>query len=106
MPYRTIPKPLKATVLKTRAKPGYKAFRDAMRATPGAVFLARGRSLWYSCPCGCGSTYPLPIRPKGEPVERPSWELSGYPDAPTLSPSIDHKDHWHGWLQGGFWKQA
>ena len=30
-----------------------------------------------------------------------SWEFDGNIDAPTLRPSINHVDCWHGWLTAG-----
>ncbi|OJU12767.1 MAG: hypothetical protein BGN85_08890 [Alphaproteobacteria bacterium 64-11] len=58
----------------------------------------------YSCPCGCGARGALRFRP-AEPAH-PSWEWDGNMEAPTLSPSVHHVGHWHGWLQGGVWKSC
>ena len=30
-----------------------------------------------------------------------SWTLSGDPDRPTLHPSVNVKDIWHGWIRDG-----
>lgn len=56
------------------------------------------------CPCGCGSVSILPF-PGAEPG-RQGWVWDGNRDAPTLSPSVHHVGHWHGFLQKGFWVQA
>jgi hypothetical protein len=61
-------------------------------------------SFWYCCPCGCGATAPLMagrnFKPEGYHA---SWNWNGSLDAPTLYPSINHVDHWHGWLTDGQW---
>jgi len=57
--------------------------------------------LIYICPCGCKRTGALAFRNQGG--ERPSWEWDGNLEAPTLSPSVHHVGHWHGWLQAGVW---
>lgn len=53
----------------------------------------------YCCPCGCGATGSLAFRPHASP----SWDWDGDVDAPTLSPSVHHVGHWHGWLKEGVW---
>lgn len=85
----------------TKPPPGavsfYKNYGDPDDAPP-AGFL-------YACPCGCGNVGGLAFRkPDGTP--RPSWIWDGNRDAPTLSPSVHHIDHWHGWLKNGEWTLA
>jgi hypothetical protein len=60
--------------------------------------------LIYVCPCGCGQQGALPFRRPA--AARPSWIWDGNRQAPTLSPSVHHVGHWHGWLKNGFWTQA
>lgn len=54
----------------------------------------------YLCPCGCRRTGALHFRPHPSP----SWEWDGNREAPTLSPSVHHVGHWHGWLRAGIWE--
>lgn len=56
----------------------------------------------YNCPCGCGTRGSLAFRPHASP----SWEWDGNRDAPTLSPSVHHVGHWHGWLRNGIWESC
>lgn len=58
----------------------------------------------YSCPCGCGARGALRFRPS-EPAH-PSWEWNGNLDKPTLTPSVHHVGHWHGWLTDGVWRSC
>jgi hypothetical protein len=59
---------------------------------------------WYRCPCGCGVQGVLKVRANSKPQESPSWEWNGSTDKPTLHPSVNHVNHWHGWLTDGEWK--
>lgn len=82
---------------------------------PGAFEILRdaeGRptDMLYICPCGCGHTGTLRLRPCDE---RPSWDMRGPIDRPTLTPSVHHilqrttggeRTHWHGWLTAGVWR--
>lgn len=85
---------------------------------PGTFELLEGRppdvgaSMYYRCPCGCGKEGVLDLIPMTDktsttfkPRSRPQWGWDGNPDKPTLHPSINDKDHWHGWLKNGFWSQ-
>lgn len=56
----------------------------------------------YICPCGCGARGALAFRPADG--ERSSWEWDGNETAPTLSPSVHHVGHWHGYLKAGIWE--
>lgn len=53
----------------------------------------------YNCPCGCGDKGGLPI---DKSVKRPqAWKWDGNIERPTLTPSINHINHWHGYLTNG-----
>ena len=43
----------------------------------------------------------LNLRGKGHDLEKRSWTLTGTIDQPTLAPSIDCKDCWHGFIEDG-----
>lgn len=65
--------------------------------------------LLYTCPCGCGVARAVPVALSWEPGKRWGWD--GNREAPTLTPSLDiladhGGSHWHGWLQGGEWRQC
>ncbi|AKR57109.1 hypothetical protein XM25_15165 [Devosia sp. H5989] len=82
---------------------------DSVRATAGAFeFYADGdrfpAGMIYSCPCGCGATGVLRFRPTPSPS--PSWEWDGNRERPTLSPSVHHVGHWHGFLRNGVWESC
>lgn len=104
MPEVTLPAPVKAQFI-----------ADWPEIAPAGAFTltvdSTGRlsSMIYSCPCGCGNQGCLrfrPLDPADPATNKASWEFNGDKDAPTLSPSVHHVGHWHGWLQQGFWKQA
>jgi hypothetical protein len=77
-----------------------------------------GKGFWgyfrSTCPCGCGSFSALPVGLRVKPPQgvadagftRSTWEWDGNREAPTLTPSIHHVGHWHGWLKAGMWTQA
>lgn len=71
----------------------FEYYRDGERYPGGMI---------YQCPCGCGAQGALRFRP----AESPSWEWDGNVEIPTLSPSVHHVGHWHGFLRGGQWVQA
>jgi len=80
---------------------------DEAGAVPGAFeYYSDGDrypgGVIYNCPCGCGATGALRFRPAASP----SWEWDGNTDAPTLSPSVHHVGHWHGWLRNGVWESC
>jgi hypothetical protein len=67
------------------------------------------RGIIYSCPCGCGRLGSLAFRPLSEDDvkhKRASWEWDKNREEPTLSPSVHHVGHWHGYLRKGMWVQA
>lgn len=111
-----LPAPVKATLVEEREF--WKDDGPAMAA--GSVAFAKqgpyGKPdiewdvMWYVCPCGCGSHGCLPVgngfKPDHGVVGRATWHWDGNREAPTLSPSVHHVGHWHGWLKAGFWIQA
>lgn len=97
-----LPAPVKATLVDDV---------DEQTGTPGAFgfYINHGApegsppaGLIYVCPCGCGLLGGLAFRP-GAP---PAWHWDGNREAPTLSPSVHHVGHWHGWLRAGMWLNA
>lgn len=83
--------------------------------TPGAFgYYVHGgsedyRGMIYRCPCGCGRLGALPFHPLGGDDKkhyRDGWHWDGNRDKPTLTPSVHHVGHWHGYLRDGFWVQA
>ena len=64
------------------------------------------RYFWLRCPGPCGQIEPLTLRPALKALGQASWEFSGTPQAPTLSPSIHHPGCWHGWLQNGIYRSC
>jgi hypothetical protein len=61
----------------------------------------------YFCPCGCGMPGELRIGENFKPGgDRPSWRWNGSKTEPTLDPSVNLVDHWHGWLRDGYWVVA
>jgi hypothetical protein len=56
--------------------------------------------MMYRCPCGCGVLGSLAFRP----APSPSWQWDGNTEVPTLSPSVHHVGHWHGFLTKGVWE--
>src|SRR5688500_12069211 len=71
----------------------FEFYKDGDRYPAGMIF---------NCPCGCGARSALAFRPHAAP----SWEWDGNWDAPTLSPSVHHVGHWHGWLRNGIWESC
>lgn len=108
--------PVRATLIEERkfwsdggdpVAPGSIAFsQQGSYARPDLVWDV----MWYACPCGCGSHGCLPIgngfKPDRGTVGRGTWHWDGNREAPTLSPSVNHIGHWHGWLRNGMWVQA
>ena len=90
--------PVKATLVSDIDSPGapagaFELFNAGERAFAGMIYI---------CPCGCGAKGALNFRPH----ESPSWDWDGNRDAPTLSPSVHHVGHWHGWLRNGIWESC
>lgn len=61
------------------------------------------QTFWYCCPCGCGALGPLTVGKGFKPSSTPSWNWNGSLEKPTLTPSVHHVGHWHGWLTNGVW---
>lgn len=102
-----LPAPVKATPVTDALNseiPG--AFNLEKATVPGADYWGY---IAFTCPHGCGAYHRLPIGLKSKPGKvdgRPTWEWNGNSEAPTLSPSIHHIDHWHGFLKFGYFVQA
>lgn len=75
-------------------------------ADPGAFEFVGYSTLVLACP-GCGQVSSMRVgNPK--PLEKPSWEVSGTPQQPTLKPSIHCVGccGWHGYLRGGIFESC
>jgi hypothetical protein len=97
-----LPAPVKATHI-----PKDGDFQDQYdQATVPGSFNFDGKFIWYGCPCGCKQVGVLRAAIGSKPADGPSWIFNGDYDQPTLSPSVNHVGHWHGWLRDGFWVQA
>lgn len=59
--------------------------------------------MWYFCPCGCDRLSVVSCGKGFKPKESPSWKWDGDERAPTLKPSLNLVDHWHGFLTAGKW---
>lgn len=98
-----LPAPVKATLVEDVDD------RGAAGAFEFTTYQGEIAGMIYVCPCGCGREGYLRFRGAPRPPEeadRPSWEWDGNREAPTLSPSVLHRDHWHGYLRAGMWVQA
>jgi len=95
--------------------PDKEAFRDEyyQGRVPGSFRVTEQDefgeiTFWYCCPCGCKSIGPLTVgrgvKPNVEGV--PTWNWNGSLEKPTLSPSVHHVGHWHGWLRNGVWESV
>lgn len=78
---------------------------------PGSFFVGDeapngNRRFWYQCPCGCGAVGALLVGVNRKPADSPSWNWNGSLDKPTLTPSVHHRGHWHGWLTDGVWRSC
>lgn len=64
-------------------------------------------NLILNCP-GCGAPGSMAIRPTTPGESHPSWEMTGFPEAITLKPSINCVDccGWHGWLTNGIYSKC
>lgn len=58
----------------------------------------------YTCPCGCGRQGTLAISPNGQHPR--IWKWDGNRTKPTLEPSINDVNHWHGYLKAGIFSDA
>lgn len=86
--------------------------RDGIGAVPGSFYVTSPmddglQTFWYCCPCGCGAAGVLNVGNGFKPqTSRPSWNWNGSLDRPTLTPSVWHKGHWHGFLTDGVWRSC
>lgn len=66
---------------------------------------AEGRFV-FGCPKGRGYCGGIIIGNGFKPQHGacPTWQWDGNPDKPTLTPSINCKGCWHGWLTAGEFK--
>lgn len=88
-------------------------------ALPHAKFMFMGmgegcRPKWMSFPCQSadaranpspGRRCMIPIRPKKNDVGA-SWDWNGDREKPTMSPSVNCKNCWHGWIRDGEFTDA
>ena len=81
---------------------------DEIRDVPGAFEYYRYQDQYpagilYCCPCGCGRIGSLHFRHVPKLDSHDTWVWDGNMEKPTLTPSVRHKDHWHGFLTNGVW---
>lgn len=89
------------------------AERDAFLAdkVAGSFWLSEPdadgeQTFLFFCPCGCGDKSLLTVGNGFKPADAPSWRWNGQTDTAELSPSVNWKGHWHGWLRGGEWRSC
>lgn len=109
MTYRKLAAPVKAKLVSWKVM-------DTCKAPAGSVHFNKQKDgdqqydvMWYVCPCGCGSVgcIHVGINTKPENVGgRATWNWNGDKNKPTLTPSIDHKNNWHGFLTDGYFRDA
>jgi hypothetical protein len=83
-------------------KPGDFWFGEEVATVGGTEF--RYRVMWAKYPDGCLACLPLdmPVEVKNAGVRGASWHFfNGNLEKPTLSPSIHHVGHWHGYVRAG-----
>lgn len=65
------------------------------------------RDFWYVCPCGCGWKGHLKLRaPDGTKPAGAAHSWNWNHETKTLTPSVNHVNHWHGHLKNGEWVLA
>lgn len=104
-----LPAPVKAVRVKnSEARDRLKAGRFRFYSNIADPKGTRWRGMIYACPCGCGSEGVIRFRgPDGAAIEgQHSWAWDDNERQPTLSPSIHHIGHWHGWLKAGYFTQS
>ena len=81
-------------------------------ALPGTLHFAPRDAagefdMHYFCPGGSGVRQVIRVgegfKPEGPGA---SWQWNGSRSEPTLSPSVNHVGHWHGWLRDGYWERV
>ena len=105
--------PVRATYIKTDDRDELVEKPEAL--VPKGSFTFDGEYFTYVCPCGCKSIGVLRASLEGLSRERPAgasttsgpiWLFDCNYANPTLTPSVHHIGHWHGWLKNGWWTQA
>lgn len=77
-------------------------YRDQQdRPLPAGSCLADAHRFAFWCRQRQTTLCSLNLRGRGHDVEKKSWILSGTVDAPTLLPSVNCKECWHGFLRDG-----
>lgn len=82
------------------------------KKVPGSFWISdpetagRKQAFWYCCPCGCSAIAPLSVGNGFKPSDGPSWQWNGSKSEATLHPSVNHINHWHGWLRDGYWESC
>ena len=62
-----------------------------------------GKPKWLRFPCQGreGGECMIALRPHQKNSAGASWEWDGNKERPTITPSINCKDCWHGWIRNG-----
>lgn len=79
--------------------------RDSAPLPDGAPLSAVG---WfgYQCRSRPGEQCCINIRNAGRELPQRTWTLTGTADAPSIAPSINCRDCWHGHIAGGVYRVA
>lgn len=96
--------PVRATYIRTGDRDDLVGKPESL--VPKGSFTFDGEYFTYVCPCGCKHVGVLRAALHEKPSDGPSWLFDGNYADPTLTPSINHMGHWHGWLKKGWWEQA
>jgi hypothetical protein len=90
-----------------KAVPGQFIF-TGLHATEGGPY-----GILFVCPCGCGSFGSVHFNVPSDWAEKHNggkpltqWTWNGNKEKPTLSPSILHENHWHGYLRDGVFEEC
>lgn len=60
------------------------------------------RTMFAKWPDGCMACLPINMPPEAKRAGRgASWGWDGNEEKPTLTPSVHHVGHWHGWVRAG-----
>ncbi|WP_217577332.1 DUF6527 family protein [Mesorhizobium sp. GbtcB19] len=103
---------VKTSPVEAKHIPEWDDFRKGERPSVGLVagsFRVEGPDedgdydFYYCCPCGCGRIGMLFVGKGMKPTCSPSWQWNGSLEKPTLTPSVHHVGHWHGYLTDGVW---
>ncbi|MBP0483954.1 DUF6527 family protein [Sagittula salina] len=100
--------PLRAIVFSDRHR--HRAERLAGSIWISAAGEGDVASLWFYCPCGCGSLARITVGHAHKPKQSgPSWRWNGSRTETSLEPSVKNQGAppcpgWHGWLRNGYWE--